>query len=124
MEFVRAGADAGARTLELSFSAAHNGLTAFESPALGSGAARPRVIRGTRVKLLPLLPSGPGGVYNHPLHEARSLTTLNGNIRIHLRESNTACSFSPKRVIGAGLCCGLSSGLAGVFSCAPAGRGC
>src|SRR5580704_11821024 len=37
--------------------------------------ARPRVIRGTRVKPLPLLPSGPGGVCSRPLHEARSLTT-------------------------------------------------
>src|SRR5216684_3128838 len=32
--------------------------------------ARPRVIRGTRVKPLPLLPSGPGGVCSRPLHEA------------------------------------------------------
>src|SRR5262249_43762979 len=38
------------------------------------GLARPRVIRGTRVKPLPLLPSGPGGVRSRPLHEARSLT--------------------------------------------------
>src|SRR6266853_5785272 len=38
--------------------------------------ARPRVIRGTRAKPLPLLPSGPGGVYSRPLHEARSLTSL------------------------------------------------
>ena len=38
------------------------------------GTARPRVIRGTRVKPLPLLPSGPGGVYSRPLHGARSLT--------------------------------------------------
>src|SRR6266851_2421443 len=37
--------------------------------------ARPRVIRGTQVKPLPLLPSGPGGVRSRPLHEARSLTT-------------------------------------------------
>ena len=36
--------------------------------------ARPRVIRGTRAKPLPLLPSGPGGVHSRPLHEARSLT--------------------------------------------------
>src|ERR1700688_3484720 len=36
--------------------------------------AKPRVIRGTRVKPLPLLPSGPGGVCSRPLHEARSLT--------------------------------------------------
>src|SRR5579872_5800225 len=40
-----------------------------------SGYARPRVIRGTRAKPLPLLPSGPGGVCSRPLHEARSLTT-------------------------------------------------
>jgi 2-dehydro-3-deoxyphosphogluconate aldolase / (4S)-4-hydroxy-2-oxoglutarate aldolase len=38
--------------------------------------ARPRVIRGTRAKPLPLLPSGPGGVCSDPLHEARSLTTF------------------------------------------------
>ena len=43
--------------------------------------ARPRVIRGTRAKPLPLLPSGPGGVYGRPLHEARSLTTSNANMR-------------------------------------------
>ena len=48
---------------------------------LGSGFARPRVIRGTRAKSLPLLPSGPGGVYNRPLHEARSLTIHNPTIR-------------------------------------------
>src|SRR5208282_815018 len=41
--------------------------------------ARPRVIRGTRVKPLPLLPSGPGGVRSRPLHEARSLTTFNAS---------------------------------------------
>ncbi len=41
--------------------------------------ARPRVIRGTRVKPLPLLPSGPGGVRSRPLHEARSLTTIYRN---------------------------------------------
>jgi hypothetical protein len=44
--------------------------------------ARPRVIRGTRAKSLPLLPSGPGGVYNRPLHEAQSLTIHNPIIRI------------------------------------------
>ena len=43
--------------------------------------ARPRVIRGTRVKPLPLLPSGPGGVYGRPLHEARSLTTNHASTR-------------------------------------------
>src|SRR3974390_2892656 len=43
--------------------------------------ARPRVIRGTRVKPLPLLPSGPGGVCSRPLHEARSLTTTYGSRR-------------------------------------------
>ena len=42
---------------------------------VGGEYARPRVIRGTRAKPLPLLPSGPGGVYSRPLHEARSLTT-------------------------------------------------
>src|ERR1017187_2309979 len=36
--------------------------------------ARPRVIRGTQAKPLPLLPSGPGGVCSRPLHGARSLT--------------------------------------------------
>ena len=48
---------------------------------LGSVFARPRVIRGTRAKSLPLLPSEPGGVYDRPLHEARSLTTHNSSIR-------------------------------------------
>src|ERR1700730_1667600 len=43
--------------------------------------ARPRVIRGTRAKPLPLLPSGPGGVHSRPLHEARSLTTTHANMR-------------------------------------------
>jgi len=42
--------------------------------ALREDYARPRVIRGTQVKPLPLLPSGPGGVCSRPLHEARSLT--------------------------------------------------
>src|SRR5580693_4384436 len=41
--------------------------------------ARPRVIRGTRVKPLPLLPSGPGGVRGRPLHEARGLTTFHAS---------------------------------------------
>src|ERR1700693_5066359 len=41
--------------------------------------ARLRVIRGTRAKPLPLLPSGPGGVHSRPLHEARSLTTIHAN---------------------------------------------
>src|SRR5258708_34600567 len=35
---------------------------------------RLRVIRGTRVKPLPLLPSRPGGVCSRPLHGARNLT--------------------------------------------------
>src|SRR4051795_708471 len=39
------------------------------------GIARPRVIRGTQAKPLPLLPSEPGGVCSRPLHEARSLAT-------------------------------------------------
>ena len=43
--------------------------------------ARPRVIRGTRAKPLPLLPSGPGGVHSRPLHEARSLTTYHASMR-------------------------------------------
>ncbi len=46
------------------------------------GFARPRVIRGTRIKPLPLLPSGPGGVHSHPLHEARSLTTSHASMRV------------------------------------------
>ena len=41
--------------------------------------ARPRVIRGTQAKPLPLLPSGPGGVCSRPLHEARSLTSTHPN---------------------------------------------
>src|SRR5580693_1809913 len=48
---------------------------------LGGSYARPRVIRGTRIKPLPLLPSGPGGVHSHPLHEARSLTTSHASMR-------------------------------------------
>src|SRR5260370_13581642 len=43
--------------------------------------ARPRVIRGTRAKPLPLLPSGPGGVHSRTLHEARSLTTYHASMR-------------------------------------------
>src|SRR5947209_10697000 len=46
------------------------------------GIARPRVIRGTRAKSLPLLPSGPGGVYDRPLHEARGLTIHNRTISL------------------------------------------
>jgi len=46
------------------------------------GTARPRVIRGTRAKPLPLLPSGPGGVHSRPLHEARSLTTYHASMRV------------------------------------------
>src|ERR1700745_499837 len=42
--------------------------------------ARPRVIRGTQVKPLPLLPSGPGGVCSRPLHEARSLTSYGNSL--------------------------------------------
>src|SRR5450759_1367345 len=38
--------------------------------------ARPRVIRGTRVKPLPLLPSRPGAVCSRPLHGARDLTNF------------------------------------------------
>jgi hypothetical protein len=45
--------------------------------------ARPRVIRGTQAKPLPLLPSGPGGVYSRPLHEAQGLTTYDVSIRQH-----------------------------------------
>src|SRR5271157_1618045 len=43
--------------------------------------ARPRVIRGTRTALLPLLPSGPGGVCSRPLHGARDLTSIHRNMR-------------------------------------------
>src|SRR5215467_16354926 len=42
---------------------------------LAGNYARPRVIRGTQVEPLPLLPSGPGGVRGRPLHGARDLTT-------------------------------------------------
>ena len=38
--------------------------------------ARLRVIRGTRGKPLPLLPSRPGGVCSRPLHGARNLTNF------------------------------------------------
>src|SRR5580698_286105 len=48
---------------------------------LGGSYARPRVIRGTRIKPLPLLPSGPGGVHSHPLHEARSLIIHHASTR-------------------------------------------
>src|SRR5580700_7798005 len=47
--------------------------------------ARPRVIRGTQVKPLPLLPSGPGGVCSRPLHEARSLTTIHASRSVNIR---------------------------------------
>src|SRR6185437_2702879 len=51
--------------------------------------ARPRVIRGTRAKSLPLLSSEPGGVCNRPLHEARSLTIHNRSIT-YFRSPSTA----------------------------------
>ena len=76
---------------------------------LGSVLARPRVIRGTRAKSLPLLPSGPGGVYNRPLHEARSLTTFNVSIRCYSGTRKTARNFSPKKVGGVGLISGSRS---------------
>ncbi len=38
--------------------------------------AKPRVIRGTQGKSLPLLPSGPGGVRDRLLHGARNLTNF------------------------------------------------
>jgi len=38
--------------------------------------AKPRVIRGTQGKSLPLLPSGPGGVRDRLLHGARNLTSF------------------------------------------------
>src|SRR3954452_21012532 len=41
----------------------------------GGHYARPRGIRGTQAKPLPLLPSGPGGVCSRPLHGARGLTS-------------------------------------------------
>src|SRR5438105_4052042 len=50
-------------------------MTWYMRAGISDEYARPRVIRGTRVKPLPLLPSGPGGVCSRPLHEARSLTT-------------------------------------------------
>src|SRR5215218_4793676 len=49
--------------------------------AEGNVYARPRVIRGTRAKPLPLLPSGPGGVCSRPLHGARHLAIDYGNRR-------------------------------------------
>src|SRR5208283_207832 len=47
---------------------------------MGRADARPRVIRGTRTALLPLLPSGPGGVCSRPLHGARDLTSIHRNM--------------------------------------------
>ena len=47
--------------------------------------ARPRVIRGTRVKPLPLLPSGPGGVCSRPLHGARNLTITYASTWVTIR---------------------------------------
>jgi hypothetical protein len=54
--------------------------------------ARPRVIRGTQTKPLPLLPSGPGGVRSRPLHEARSLTNHHPNKSVQTK-SDLACFF-------------------------------
>jgi hypothetical protein len=80
--------------------------------------ARPRVIRGTRAKSLPLLPSGPSGVHNRPLHEARSLTTTNVSIRPYFRVSKkAACNFSPKSVGATGFDSVWRSGGAGLASC-------
>ena len=55
--------------------------------------ARPRVIRGTRAKPLPLLPSGPGGVCSRPLHGARSLTSTHPNTGcfFYLHPANLVC---------------------------------
>src|ERR1035441_4122001 len=89
----------------------------------GECLARPRVIRGTQAKPLPLLPSGPGGVYSRPLHEARSLTNHNLSIRLHLCEPRTACSFSASRVLGIGLGWRVS-GRGAVACCGAAGTGC
>jgi hypothetical protein len=50
---------------------------------------RMRAIRGTRTKPLPLLPSGPGGVHSHPLHEAWSLTTSTASLQA--RDSEALC---------------------------------
>src|SRR5947209_19889400 len=84
--------------------------------------ARPRVIRGTRAKPLPLLPSGPGGVYNRPLHEARSLTTHKFTIGVYFGTPSTACSFSPNAVAGAGFDGSTGfGGAAGAGGCAGAG---
>jgi hypothetical protein len=63
------------------------------------------VIRGTQVKPLPLLPSGPGGVCSRPLHEARSLTnnylikspilTHEGRVRLSWVPSNARWLLVP-----------------------------
>src|ERR1019366_10604392 len=50
------------------------------NPYKAGQVARPRVIRGTRTALLPLLPSGPGGVCSRPLHGARDLTSIHRNM--------------------------------------------
>src|SRR5215470_1278601 len=63
--------------------------------------ARPRVIRGTRVKPLPLLPSGPGGVHSRPLHEARSLTNIHASTH-HARAGHfheAATMYVPRLVV-------------------------
>ena len=55
--------------------------------------ARPRVIRGTRAKPLPLLPSGSGGVHSRSLHEARGLTTT------HATTGQVSLKFSVQDVL-------------------------
>ena len=56
--------------------------------------ARPRVIRGTQAKPLPLLPSGPGGVCGRPLHGARSLTSTHPSTALASRRSVPFRQFS------------------------------
>src|SRR3954454_15159464 len=71
-------------------------ITACDALGPFTGNARPRVIRGTRAKSLPLLPSGPGGVYNRPLHEARSLTIHNFIIHITCGVAKQLAAFPRK----------------------------
>src|SRR5579859_4959745 len=79
---------------------------------------RLRVICGTRRGSLPLLPSGPGGVHEHPLHRARSLICRPFTITITLAEFNcsthrVARTVASRRTFSRG---GVHPRLAGLVS--------
>lgn len=78
------------------------------------------MIRGTRAKPLPLLPSGPGGVCDRPLHEARSLTTHHGSIRELDERAQNECAHvvAHNAIIG----CALGVRPEGQASCFPVWR--